>query len=73
MSDNQVIPDAAVEAAWATIWDVPSLPTCDITRSELRAALEAAAPHIGNVAYDAGFNDGQDEMATYDNPYASKS
>jgi len=40
------VPDPAVAAAWATFWDVPQRPTCNITRPELRAALEAAAPHM---------------------------
>jgi len=41
-----VIPDEAVEAAWATFWDVPGVPTSNVTRPEIRLALEAAAQHL---------------------------
>jgi len=44
MSDNQVIPEAAIEAAWDYIWRND----CDepIDKPLLRAALEVAAPHM---------------------------
>ena len=40
------ISDEAVEAAWATVWNVPGEPTCNLSRREMQAALEAAAPYI---------------------------
>lgn len=54
---NQVIPDEAVDAAWATVWDVPGRPSSDISREEMRAALEAATPllvagHLETLAAD---------------------
>ena len=50
--DQQVIPDAAVEAAW-----LASLRN-DVNKADITRILEAAAPFIADRAYNAGHLDG---------------
>lgn len=66
-----MIPAEAVEAAWATMWDVPGVPTCNATRAEVRLALEAAAPHMLARAYNAGHLDGMNGAPNI-NPYSEQ-
>lgn len=79
MSDNQVIPDAAVEAAFSRIADNLDDTETESWRELLRLALEAAAPHMladGFArAYAVGFHaatDGRNYDAIGSNPYRSQ-
>jgi len=71
MSDNQVIPDAAVEASAKAmaLRDHADLVAWKAYMGDARAALEAAAPHLMAEAWDEGRRawDNYDD----DNPYRS--
>jgi len=61
---RQVIPDAAVEAAWRV-----SLRN-DVTRADIQKILEAAAPHMLKQAWNEGHGAGQIDPYCLDgNPY----
>lgn len=56
-----MIPDAAVEAAARAYMQYPRTRGLDNTENMLRAALEAAAPHMGAAqAWQVGFSAGRD-------------
>ena len=61
-----MIPDEAVEAAAAKLPAIWS--SSPVYRDNLRAALEAAAPHLMAAAWDEGY-----EQADYDAPHSIKS
>ena len=65
MEGPHVIPVEAVEAAVEAL--AQSLDVDVATK--MRAALEAAAPHMLKSAYDLGFQHGSNEPA---NPYRAK-
>jgi len=67
---RQVIPDAAVEAAWDKLHENPIRPI-GIDYAELQAALEAAAPHMLREAWELGYHTGGAEFEA-DNPYRSQ-
>lgn len=70
----QVIPEDAVEAAWS---DDSANPRRAISRAEIWAILEAAAPHMLEACWDAAAEAaiererayGSAEKSKYDNPY----
>ena len=58
---NQVIPEAAVEAAAKRLATIGGQPhNWTNYKAPARAALEAAAPHMGTAEYDRGWEDGSD-------------
>lgn len=74
MNENQVITEAALEAATVALNQMRSDPTRVVeyllSENVARAALEAAAPFMLERAYDEGFDHGKDRYYTEPtNPY----
>jgi hypothetical protein len=87
MTSPSNIPDAAVDAAAKAYydlgfssWEGAHEDTREVQRDDMRAALEAAAPHLMSQAWDEGEAAGQDNADSnrgYDiehkrNPYRSQ-
>jgi hypothetical protein len=64
-----VIPDDAVEAAWAAS-KMKDRSRASISREEIRHILEAAAPHLMRAAWDEGWEAHGDWGGLTPNPYA---
>ena len=64
------VSEDAIEAAFSALLDRGIMKTLHLSNPDIRAMLEAAAPHLMADAWDRGFAEGWDcEGSDENNPY----